>query len=111
MKELSKKTKEETAIVKQAEINKGMKFMGSQRIQKGHTMWQYNLDTGELSVAKMEAEAVMMPERDGFMGIRIPAGIVTKTKVVTKENCQYFPALNRKNAIKKLNKIGLWVKN
>lgn len=111
MKELSKKTKEETVIVKQAEINKGLKFMGSQRIQKGHTMWQYNLDTGELSVAKMEAEAVMMPERSGFMGIRIPAGIVTKTKVVAKENCQYFPALNRKNAIKKLKSIGRCVTN
>lgn len=111
MKELSKKTKEETAIVKQAEINKGLKFMGSQRIQKGHTMWQYNLNTGELIAAKMEAEAVMMPERSGFMGIRIPAGTVIKSKIVSEENCQYFPALNRKNAIKKLNKIGLWVKN
>lgn len=111
MKEINKKTKEQTAIIKQAEINKGLKFVGSQRMHRGHTMYQYNTVTGELIEAKMEAEAVMMPERTGFMGIKIPAGIVTKTKVVTVENCQYFPALNRKNAIKKLNSIGLCVTN
>jgi len=111
MKEISKKSKEETAIVKQAEINKGLKFVGRQRIHKGHTMWQYNLSNGELKEAKMESEVVMMPERAGFMGMKIPAGAVARNKIVSAENCQYFPALNRKNAIKKLNKIGLWVKN
>lgn len=100
MKEISKKTKEDIAIVKQAEINKGLKFVGRQRIHRNHIMWQFNTVTGELKPAVIEAEVVANI-----------AEYKTKKKVITVEGCQYFPALNRKNAIKKLNKIGLWVKN
>lgn len=100
MKEISKKTKEDIAIVKQAEINKGLKFVGRQRIHRGHTMWQFNIMTGELIPAKIESQTVLTKE-----------GTRNKKKITTVEGCQYFPALNRKNAIKKLNKIGLWVKN
>lgn len=98
MKEISKKAKEETAIVKQAEINKGLKFIGRQRIHRNHIMWQFNTVTGELKPAVIEVEVV--------------ANITehkTKKKVITEEGCQYFPALNRKNAIKKLNQKGLEV--
>lgn len=111
MKELKQKHKEEIQIVDQAEINKQVKFVGQSRLAPGHTMWEWNFIEDTLSPAEMESKAVIVPAR---MERTLLGGIVKreqrtaiKHKIVIKEGCQYFGALNRKNAIKKIKRSGL----
>lgn len=100
MKEIQQQSKDKTDIEKQAEINKGLKHVGSSQIRPGHTMFEYNVQTGELKEADIESKTILK-------------GGEAKTykRIVTKEWCQYFSCLNRKNAIKKLNAIGVCVNN
>lgn len=99
MKELSQKPRDKTQIVKQAEINKGLKHVGSTRIHRGHTLFEFNYVTGEINPAKIEIEVVADTQ-----------GSRTKKKVITNESCQYLGALNKKSLIKKLRRFGFYVK-
>ena len=82
---------------RQAEIKKQLNHLGSTPMQAGHTMFEFNFVTGELEPATIHRE-VHMVNGEG----------VTRSKIITKENCQYIPFLNRKSAIRKLKRYGLW---
>lgn len=99
MKEIKQQDKDQIKIHKQAEIQKGLKYLGSTRIRPGHTLWEYNFVTGEIDKAKMDAQVIVTGD-----------GQKVRKKVEVKENCQYIGALNRKNLIRKLRRHGFYVK-
>ena len=76
---------------------KQLKFIGQQRPHSGHKCFEINLSTGEINLAEFKEEAISF--EDARNGI-----ISGKRKVIVKEGCVYVTALNKKNAIKKLNK-------
>lgn len=90
-------SKEPAELHRQAEIKKQLKHLGSTRIKPGHTMFEFNFVTGELEPATIHREMHMV-KGEG----------VLRSKIMVNENCQYIPFLNRKSAIKKLKRYGLW---
>lgn len=99
MKLTDHKQKEETAIHKQAEIQKGLKHTGSMRLHPGHTLFSFNLMTGEIKKAVIEEKTVLIKD-----------GTKRQRKVITEEGCQYLGALNRKSLERKLTKYGFKIK-
>lgn len=91
------KKKEEIAVHQEAEIKKGIKYIGSIKHQPGHTLFEYNFVTKELNLPVIEETWAIVNGKT-----------VVKKTVKRQDNCQYFEALNRKNALKKLKKVGLW---
>ena len=81
---------------------KELKFIGRQRVVPGHTMFSYNIDTGEIKVAPMKYEVSI------DMWTRQP--IRTK-KIVIERSCIYRQALNKKNFIKRLLREGIEVED
>lgn len=79
--------------VRQKEVKKDLKFLGSIRPHRGHTVFEINLLTSEIVAATFE-ELVYDYE-----------GHKPKKKIIKKENCIYIPALNVKNAYKVLNRM------
>lgn len=92
-----KKDKDRVEMMVEKEIKKGLKFLGSQKIHKGHTLYKFNTVTGEISEAEFEkSEAKYINLRKGDTSFR-------KT-VIVDERCIYRSALNVKNFKKVLNR-------
>ncbi|WP_456867600.1 hypothetical protein [Galbibacter sp. BG1] len=90
--------KPRTEIEIREEIQKKNKFLFSTRIQhNGHKIFEYNHSNGELSEMKI----------DFIKEIDLKGKVSSRGRVYIKKDCQYFQALNRKNCIKKLKKLGL----
>jgi hypothetical protein len=80
---------------------KEIKLIGSQRKIGGLTLWEFNfkdktLSPAEYSKVNYELKSLSSVDQD----------MIVKHRVITKEHCQYFQALNRKNALKKIKKAG-----
>lgn len=104
MKELTKEhelNKVDKEIVASIQKKKEHKLIGQQRIVRGHILFKFNSSTLELSndIKYKKTDLVINdfsnPLKDAF-----------SVKVEVEDGFIYFQALNRKNAIKKLNKIG-----
>lgn len=97
MKELEhySKINEDIQVVKP--IKKELKLLGSLKPQKGHKCFEINLNTNEISEATyVESEIVVLTSNADYKINR---------KVNVKQDCIYITALNKENAIKKLNKL------
>lgn len=108
MKELTKEhelNKVDKEIVASIQKKKEHKLIGQQRIVRGHILFKYNYETKELSsdIKYKKTDLVINdfnnPLKDAF-----------SVKVEVEQGFMYIQALNRKNAIKKLNKLGLETK-
>lgn len=76
------------------------KLLGSIRKVKGHILFEFNRETKELNPAKFQVEnTIIIKDRNDLIGGK-------KYKVVVNQNCFYIQALNKKNATKKLIKLG-----
>ena len=73
-----------------------LKYLGSMKAIPGLTLWQYHLQTSELTKAEFEEAPVVFHEGNV---------IKPKKKVLRQNDCLYVQALNVKNAVKKLNKM------
>lgn len=71
-------------------------LVGEERRIKGHTLFCFNEVTKEIKVAPMNQECML-----GLDG-----SVIYKNNVTVEKDCVYIQALNKKNAIKKLNKMG-----
>lgn len=90
----------EKAIAAEQRQVKAETSITSMTVHPGHTMFEFDLTTGEVSVAKVE---------------RVDARVVEKTqlglvntickKVIQRPQCLYASALNAKNAIKKFSRM------
>jgi 16S rRNA C1402 (ribose-2'-O) methylase RsmI len=103
MKELTKEFSEtEVEIVAEKQQQKVIKLIDQQRKIRGLILWQYNQETHELTPAKFKKQDFQITSL-----VPSSAAMAISNKVQVNENCIYFQALNRKNAIKKLNKVGI----
>lgn len=84
-------------IREEAEQRKEIKLLGRQRKIRGLITWEYNEKTHELKRAEYKKEDIVLSSLS-----MSPESISKVNKVVVNEDCIYFQALNRKNAIKKL---------
>jgi len=85
-------------IVNQAEKKYELKKLGTITPQRGHTLFQINTQTGEITIAEFDKVDAVLPTRKN----NADAGTVKK--VTIKTGCVYVSALNKRNAIKKYNK-------
>jgi hypothetical protein len=73
------------------QVEKQRRYLGTIKRQPGQIVWELNLDTGKMNPAVYDQSAVNMK------------GSIRHT-LVTKENCLYEVAINRKNAGRKFMK-------
>lgn len=86
--------------VRQERIAKQQKeyhLVGKQRRCPGHTLFEFDRQTKEIRPAVIVRKAVMIMNGD----------VKYETRVEVKTNCFYIPALNVKDAAKKLRKVGI----
>jgi hypothetical protein len=103
MKELTKEFSEtEVEIVAEKQQQKVIKLIDRQRKIRGHVLWEYNQKTYVLIQAKFKKQDFHITSI-----VPSPSATTVSNKVQVNDNCLYFQALNRKNAIKKLNKVGI----
>lgn len=77
-------------------------FIGRIKPHQGHTLFEIDIETGEINKAKFESTDVKW--EDAVNGI-----ISKKRKVIVKTGYIYISALNEKNALKKY-KINAYLK-
>ena len=94
---LQSEHEEATRIEQVAKKQKEYKLVCSQRKVAGHTLFEFNKSTKEIKPADIKRECIM------DFNTNHP---IYKTKTDIHENCFYIQALNVKNAIKKLKKLG-----
>lgn len=92
--EITQKTEEPTEQVTQTQAKKGRKYKGRYRIKPGHKIWELSLITGAVVEAEFEKD----------VNLDYTKNVAAKI-LIEKENCIYLPALNKKNAEKKFNRI------
>jgi len=84
------------------------KFIGTLKPQKGHTCFELNLITKDITIAELE-------EVDADFIEASKGNFVKKSKLIVKPNCIYETALNKDNAykkfIKRLHQIYLQTQN
>lgn len=97
MKEVKEQEQDQVVNVKQVEVEKKLKYVGSLKPKKGQKIWEFNHKTGEIKIAEME-EMPINPFKKGRSGL--PEG--PRKKLVINENCVYVPEINIQNAVKKL---------
>lgn len=85
------------------EQKKEIKLVASQRRIPGLVLWSFNQNTKELKKADFVTEDFTID----FTKHNPVEDLLKRSKVRIEENCLYFQALNRKNAIKKLEKAGI----
>ena len=71
---------------------KEQRFLGSEKRNKGHILFEFNLKTGDLQPAQLSKE----------VSVDIEGAPVYKTKIFKNTDCVYVQALNEKNALKRL---------
>lgn len=67
-------------------------YVGSQKKVKGHILFSFNVETGELKQAQLKREVIMGIDKKP----------IYKTTATQEKDCIYFQALNMKNAKKRL---------
>ncbi len=88
-------------IVEEKQQKKEIKLIGQQRKIRGLTLWEFNEVTHKITRAKFKKVNAFIS------GTSSSAALVTDThKVVVGEHCVYVQALNYKNAVKHLKKLG-----
>lgn len=91
-------TKERTEEIREVQEKRKETYVGSVTPQRGHRMFEYDIETKALIDAVFEQQDIVWnPNVDQ---------VTPRRKIVMKPNCLYVSALNKKNAIKHLKKRG-----
>lgn len=117
-----KSVKDKVVIVGQKEVEKQQKLVGSLRVKKGHTIYEVNIKNHTVAPAEFEEGAAdyrkeVKTEKSRGVGIlSIDGGVkrvvldrpdAIRRKIIRKPDCIYISALNKKNAYRKLEKLGI----
>lgn len=95
MKDLVKEIQKDKVVIEtQKEIKKELKFLGSQVIKPGHTLFQVNTKTFDISPAVYESVNAVFGKQ-----------AKVKRTLIVNENCIYIGALNAENVARKILKI------
>ena len=98
--EPKKKDKEGIKETRKKEVEKKLIFSHRILPHRGHCIWKFNVTQNELSECEFEEES-----KDISWDDAVKKYYKRKNRRVIKEdNCIYFNALNRKNAIKVLKR-------
>jgi len=103
MKELFKDSfdSNKVEIVEEKQQKKEIKLIGQQRKVPGLILWEFNEKTKVINRAKFKLTNVFISS------LSMSTESITHThKVIVNENCVYIQALNLKNAIKHLKRLG-----
>lgn len=96
------KLKPEIEVSQELKREKHYKLLGSIVLKKGMTLFSYNSETTELKRVKVEKPTTLD---------YTTKEATAKSKVIHDGRCEYFQALNVRNAKKKIRKeYGLFVK-
>lgn len=82
-------------ISKNLEQEIDFKKLGSIKYQKGHTIFEYDTETGKLNKASFNDSEIRFDKN--------PNKRQKTHKLIMKKHCFYISALNEKNAFRKLN--------
>lgn len=93
MKELNNHIQEEIELRIQNEQKKGVDFIGSIVRHPGHTIWQLNIRTQDITPAEFDEEVI-----DFNTG-------KPKRKIIQKSAHWYCSALNKESAFRRFNKM------
>lgn len=117
---IKEETKDEVIDVRQVEVNKKQRLIGSMSIKKGHTLFEINVKEKTIEPAKFEDEDVLVIDKskksqglgmqtftDGRKKLVLDKLPTKKKTLIKKKDCVYIPALNLKNVHKKLEKLGV----
>lgn len=91
--------KDKIEILKQAQEERKRVLVGTLRPKKNHILFEFDLNTGLVDVAKFCA-----PQEVSFEDAKKVTSKFKK-EVEGKEGCYYVSALNLENAWKKVNKM------
>lgn len=86
------KIKDEVVEVRKQEQQKEDKYLGTMRFRRGHTLFSFNKNTGEIKEA-------IFATQEYVVGQPKP-----NRRVNVEKDCMYIGALNKKNLYKKLAK-------
>lgn len=89
-------------IVDQRQVEYEKKFLGSTVRHNGHTMYEIDCSTGEITEAEYEEENIVMVENKNLITdeTMTPSAKIVRD-IKCKENCVYIASLNKKTAQKK----------
>jgi len=94
MKETQSHSKDQVVIVDQKqEAEKKLKHLGTIQPHKGHSVYELNIETGEIVLAKYKTASINFRTGEG------------KKVIVVKENHLYTTSLNMKNAKRRFLKM------
>lgn len=89
-------------IVQEQQQKKELKLVGSERKIRGHILFEFNEKSRRLDVARFKAQTFTITSLDPTSSDYLKIN----QKVDVQDNCIYIQALNRKNAIKQLKRLG-----
>jgi len=94
MKELEQYEKVSQEIV--IPIKKQNELLGTLKPHKGHKCFEHNVKTNEIKEAEFVEEEIKLFTSNANHSV--------KRKINVKDDCIYFTALNKRNALKKFSK-------
>lgn len=101
MKEIEIKDSDKITINTDVEVKKQLTLIKSERKISGLRLFEYNTITKEIK----EAEFLLKDYLLDFTKPDPAKDLLSRLKVKHNPNCKYIQAINKKNALKKLNKI------
>lgn len=88
-------TKDPVHTVKQKEEHEQkQKLVGNLKPHRGHTIYKYNVTSGELTKAVFEEQPADF--------VKAKKGSPQRKKIIVEKGCVYLSALNVKNAMRKV---------
>lgn len=94
-----KKNQDKTAVVAERQQEKELKLVGRIQPHRGHTLFKVDRETLEISKAEFETVDITFEQAQ--------EGKRPSKKVIVEEGFVYVSALNEKNVIKKLPRLGV----
>ena len=95
MKTIVPELSREDAIELVYEQRKELRFIGSQRVIRGLTMFEYDLTTGELNRLSLKKE----------FELNLDLTTSSVSRVDSRDMCLYIQALNEQNALRKVKQL------
>ncbi len=100
MKELNQHIKPSISINAKKEVDKKQVLLGTMVIKPGMKCFEFNYKTGAIEEAKFESQDFALARS----GANTSIGRISR-KVISRENCLYCVAINKKNAETKFLKV------
>lgn len=95
------KQKDKVVVIKQPEVKIQQNHVGTLHPHKGHKVFEFEIESCTVAEVSISYSEVVVNKNYTSSS--------KKKSIDVKENCFYLTALNKKNAIKKLRKIGYYV--